>query len=204
MNFVYNGTVEGSTADLVDLTKYAKDLHVQGLVNDGSNNGQKSKPLIELLETTSKANSQLEQLNEMDSPSESEDELCIVFEKNTASCSKLPSTSTEVTKSKSSKEHDARNSRKRQLSPASQSPSQAPLKKGTKTPAPASSILYIICFPELFLIQHFCKFFKIIQSRTLPSRTLPLQVVVPLMLQRRKSVLFVKRYSCQMNLTVNI
>ena len=52
MNFVYNGTVEGSTADLVDLTKYAKELHIQGLVNDGSNKG---KPLIELLETTSKA-----------------------------------------------------------------------------------------------------------------------------------------------------
>jgi len=155
MNFVYNGTVEGSTADLVDLTKYAKDLHVQGLVSDGSNYGQKSKPLIELLETTSKANSQLEQLNEMDSPSESEDELCIVFEKNTASCSKLLSTSTEVTKSKSGKEHEARNSRKRQLSPASQSTSQVglPLKKGTITPAPASGTLYIMCFLKLFLIQ---------------------------------------------------
>ena len=68
-------------------------------------------------------------MNEIDSQSdESENELCIVFEKNTNSSSKA--SSTDVTKSKNSAVH----SRKRQLSP-SQSSSHAPLKKGTKTPA---------------------------------------------------------------------
>ena len=62
MNFIYNGTVEGCTDDLMLLTKYAKELNVQGLFNVGCNKG---KPLIELLVTNSKANSQLEQLEEM-------------------------------------------------------------------------------------------------------------------------------------------
>lgn len=131
MNFIYNGTVEGCTDDLMLLTKYAKELNVQGLFNVGCNKG---KPLIELLETNSKANSQLEQLKQLEnaeSGSESEDELCIVFERHGSS--RKPDT--VVTNHPESSNCGVKSGlkNKQSLSPSSQSVSPVPPKKRTKT-----------------------------------------------------------------------
>lgn len=83
VNFFYHGAIEGSSDDIVTLSKYAKELHVKGIVNSGNN----ARPLkLELLESKSKVKEQLQKLqqsNDSDSGSSSseEDDLQVVYEK---------------------------------------------------------------------------------------------------------------------------
>lgn len=81
VNFLYNGIVEGSSDDLVKVSKYAKELQVKGLVNSGHS----TQPFqLELLEKR-KVEEQLQTLqsneSESDSSSEEDEDLQIVFEK---------------------------------------------------------------------------------------------------------------------------
>ncbi len=89
VNFLYKGIAEGSSDEIIILTKYAKELQVNGIVSSG----QSKKPLkLELLERKIKVKEQLKNLqsNESDSESSSfeDDELQIVFEKNVTETSK--------------------------------------------------------------------------------------------------------------------
>lgn len=82
VNFLYNGIAEGSSDDLVTVSKYAKELQVKGLVNSGHS----TQPFqLELLEKR-KVEEQLQKLqsdeSDSDSNSEEDEDLQIVFEKN--------------------------------------------------------------------------------------------------------------------------
>lgn len=82
INFFYNGVVEGSSNDLITITKYAKELEIKGIVNSG----QDTKPLkLELLEKKSKVNEQLQNLQSSISDSEAssleEDDLKVLYER---------------------------------------------------------------------------------------------------------------------------
>ncbi|XP_057369580.1 modifier of mdg4-like [Daphnia carinata] len=82
VNFLYNGIAEGSSDDLVTVSKYAKELQVKGLVNSGPS----TQPFqLELLEKR-KVEEQLQKLqsddSDSDSSSEEDEDLQIVFEKN--------------------------------------------------------------------------------------------------------------------------
>lgn len=84
VNFFYCGAIEGSSDDIVTLSKYAKELHVKGIVSGGSS----TRPLqLELLERKTKVKEQLQKLqqsNDSDSVSSSsdeEDDLQIVYQR---------------------------------------------------------------------------------------------------------------------------
>jgi hypothetical protein len=80
VNFLYNGIAEGSSDDLVTVSKYAKELQVKGLVNSGHGAQQFQ---LELLEKR-KVEEQLQKLQshecDSDSNSSEDEDLQIVFE----------------------------------------------------------------------------------------------------------------------------
>ncbi|KAI9559070.1 putative longitudils lacking protein [Daphnia sinensis] len=82
VNFLYNGIAEGSSDDLVTVSKYAKELQVKGLVNSGHS----TQPFQLVLLEKRKVEEQLEKLqsdeSDSDSSSEEDEDLQIVFEKN--------------------------------------------------------------------------------------------------------------------------
>jgi hypothetical protein len=80
VNFLYNGKAEGSSNDLVTVSKYAKELQIKGLVNSG----HKTQPFqLELLEKK-KVEEQLQKLQsheyDSDSNSSEDEDLQIIYE----------------------------------------------------------------------------------------------------------------------------
>ena len=83
VNFFYSGVVLGSSEELVSISKYAKELNVNGLVNSGSANTLK----LGLLEKKNIVTEQLDQMDdqiESDCDYTSDEDVEIVFEKNTS------------------------------------------------------------------------------------------------------------------------
>lgn len=127
VNFIYNGRVEGTSEDLIALSKYGKELQIEGLINSG----RSTQPLqLEVLEQRKdQVNKQLHQLQDSHSDSEDiesceEDELTIVFEKNQQSEEKAQNSTVQASSDSS----------KRPLSPTSCSPATVK-KKCQKVPS---------------------------------------------------------------------
>ncbi len=117
VNFLYNGIAEGSSGDLVTVSKYAKELQVKGLVS-----GHGKQPFqLELLEKR-KVEEQLQKLqsHECDSESSSseDEDLQIIYEHVQESLPMKTDDSNEnLTKNTVSSEINSK--RKRQISQCS-------------------------------------------------------------------------------------